>query len=163
VRTMLSFAALFLCGSALAQGFPGGGGGGHGRHGPPPADAEHRPPQQTAKAPEPLETMLRTAHELRQDLMLNATQTERWAEMQADLREVLDKRRSLAPKPSKTAQVPNPALLFIQDTAAAEGALASALDKLSTSMQAAFDALDERQKKVFVEKMTAALSTTAAL
>jgi DNA-directed RNA polymerase specialized sigma24 family protein len=91
-------------------------------------------------------------------MMLDGAQTERWAEMQADLRDALDKRRALARKPADPAQVPNPALLFIQDMASAESALGSTLDKLSRSMQAALDALNERQRKIFVEKMTAALS-----
>jgi len=157
------FCALFaLGGSALAQGFPGGGGGPHGGHGGrPPPDAAHRPaPPQTQAQPEPLEALLRTAHELRQSLMLDAAQTERWAEMQADLRGALDKRRALVRKPTDAAQIPNPALLFIQDMATTESALASALDKLSRSMQAALDALNERQRKIFVEKMAAALSSS---
>jgi len=102
--------------------------------------------------------MLRNAHELRQSLMLDAAQTERRSDMQADLREALDRRRALDLKPSDTGQVPNPALLFVQDMATAEGAFAAALGKLSKTMQAAFDALDERQKQTFVEKMTATSS-----
>ena len=160
-----SCVALVLCGSASAQGFPGGsggfpGGGHHGGHGPPPGDAAHRPPsQQTGKLPEPLEELLRIAHELRQTLMLDAAQTERWSDMQADLRDALDKHRALVREPPGDAsQASNPALLFIQGAAADERAYASALDKLSQSSQAAFDALNERQRKIATEKMTAALS-----
>lgn len=110
------------------------------------------------KLPDPLEGLLRAAHELRGSMMLDAAQTQRFGEMQADLRDAVDKRRALMPKPVGAAQVPNPALLFIQDMAGAETALAATLDKLSKSMAAAFDALNEQQRKMFVEKMTAALS-----
>ena len=156
----VSCALLALSGSAFAQGFPGGGGGSHGSHGGhPPHDAARQPAApQTVTPREPLEALLRTALELRESMMLDAAQTERWAEMQADLRDALDKRRALVQKPADPVQVPNPALLFIQDMASAESALGSTLDKLSRSMQAAFEALNERQKKIFVEKMTVALS-----
>jgi hypothetical protein len=161
----LSYCLLMVCGSAFAQGFPGGGGGfpgggggPHGGHGPPPGDAAQRPPPQTVKLPDPLEGLLRAAHELRGTMMLDAAQTQRFGEMQADLRDAIDKRRALVPKPTDLAQVPNPALLFIQDMAGAESALGATLDKLSRSMQATYEALNEQQRKIFVEKMTGALS-----
>jgi hypothetical protein len=167
LRALAACAALALCGSAFAQGFPGGGGGMPGGagmpggHGPPPGDAGHRPPSPPAeKLPEPLESMLRTAHELRQSLVLNATQTQRWAAMQADLRDALDKRKAVFVKPADAAQVPNPPLLFIEDMATAQSELAGSLSNVHQSMQAAFDALDERQQRIFVEKMTLALRPT---
>lgn len=165
LRVLLACAALALCGSAFAQGFPGGGGGmpGGGKpggHGPPPGDAGHLPPPQAEKPPEPLESMLRTAHELRQSLVLNATQTERWAAMQDDLRDALDKRKAVIVKPADATHVPNPPLLFIEDMASAESELAGSLSNVYQSMQAAFDALDERQKRIFVERMTLALRPT---
>ena len=163
---LLAYAALALCGSAFAQGFPGGGGGipggggMPGGHGPPPGDAGHRPPPPPAeKLPDPLESLLRTAHELRQSLVLNATQMERWAAMQADLRDALDKRKAIIIKPADAIHVPNPPLLFIEDMASAESELAGSLSNVYQSMQAAFDALDERQKRIFVERMTLALPT----
>ena len=170
VRVLFASAALIAGGAALAQGFPGGGGGGggfggggmpgggmHGGHGPPSGDASHRAPPPGAKTPEPLELLLRSAHELRQSLILNATQTERWADLQDALRDALEKRKAAAVKPTDSPQVPNPPLLFVQDMASAENALAASLDKAAKSMQAAFDALDDKQKRVFLEKMTLAL------
>jgi hypothetical protein len=54
--------------------------------------------------------------------------------------------------------VQNPALLFVQDMAVAGNALGQALENLSRSMQSTFDALDDRQKEMFVQGMTTALS-----
>jgi hypothetical protein len=151
---------LVFADSAFAQGFPGGGGGMHGNHGPPTSDS----PRTTSPAPDigkpfdPLEALLRTAHELRQTLVLDTAQMQRWAEMQADLRDAVEKRRPLMIRPSGNSQVANPTLLFVQDMADGESAFAQSLAKLSTSMQAAFEALDERQKKMFVDRMTGALN-----
>ena len=161
MRAILSFTGFVLSGYALAQGFPGGGAGGgmHGGHGQPPSDSAHaRPTQETEKHPDPLEGLLRAAHDLRQNLALSEAQTERWAEMQADLRDVVDKRKALELKPTSVAQVQNPALLFVQDMAVAGNVLGQALENLSRSMQSTFDALDDRQKEMFVQGMTTALS-----
>jgi hypothetical protein len=164
-RIFFAGAALTLCGAALAQGFPGGGGGGFGgggrggHGGVPAADTAHRASPQAGKATDTLESLLRTAHELRDSMILDAKQTERWAQMQSDLHDALEKRRALAPKIA--ARAPNPTVLFIQDMATAESALGAALEKLAMSMQAAVDALDERQRNIFVEKTTAALTPTA--
>ena len=163
-RAILLGSAFVFCSTAVAQGLPGGSerGGHHGGRGPAQSEGAHRSPQQESeRPPESLEALLRTAHELRQSLMLNEAQTERWAEMQADLRDAVDARRTLAARPAVTTQAPNPALVFVQDMAVAESALNAALDKLSKSMQAVFDALDERQRKMFADRMTAALSGSA--
>jgi hypothetical protein len=159
----LAALAWLLCTTAAAQGFPGGGGhgGGHGGHGAPP-DAGHRAaPADANKPPEMLELLLRSAHALRQSLMLDATQTLRWAEMQDDLRDALDKQKALRPKPVDTAQVPNPALLYVQDLSAATDAYAASLAKLAKSTEAAFGALDEHQRKTAIEQMSASLSAAA--
>jgi hypothetical protein len=164
MRIAMVCAAMVFCGWAPAQGAPGGGGGfpgggSHGGHGHSSGDAARRsPPPQTEKPSDPLEELLRSAHELRQTLMLDAAQTERWSEMQDDLRDALDKHQALVRKPVDATQASNPALLFIQGAATDERAFASALEKLSASMQAAVDALNDRQRKVAVDKMTVALS-----
>jgi hypothetical protein len=106
--------------------------------------------------------LLRAAHELRRSLVLTQAQTERWAQMQDDLRDVVDKRRALEVGPSSSTQVKNLALLFVQDTAVAENALAHSLENLSRSLQTTFDALDDRQKKVFAQEMANALTRDAS-
>jgi hypothetical protein len=150
----------------MAQGFPGGGspGGMHGGHGPPPAEnGRSRPtPQEASTHSDPFEGLLRAAHELRRSLVLTQAQTERWAQMQDDLRDVVDKRRALEVGPSSSTQVKNLALLFVQDTAVAENALAHSLENLSRSLQTTFDALDDRQKKVFAQEMANALTRDAS-
>jgi len=159
----LAFLGALLCGSALAQGFPGGGGhaGGHGSRGAPPDNAHRNAAAETNKAPEPLAALLRSAHGLRQDLLLDATQTARWSALQDDLRDALDKQNALHPKPTDTTHVPNPAALYVQDAAAAYGAYAHALEKAAQSLDAAFDALDARQRKTATERMAAALASDA--
>jgi len=162
LRWLLAALAWLLCATAAAQGFPGGGhGGGHGSHGAP-SDAAHRAaPADANKPPEMLELLLRSAHALRQSLMLDATQTLHWAEMQDDLRDALDKQKALRPKPVDAAQVPNPALLYVQDLSAATDAFAASLAKLAKSTEAAFGALDEHQRKTAIEQMSAPLSAAA--
>lgn len=167
VRAILVLLAALFCATAPAQGFPGGGpggghGGGHGGHGAPPDSAHRAAPSDANQPPEPLASLLRSAHTLRQDLMLDATQTERWAAMQDDLRDAFDKQKALHPKPADAAQVPNPALLFVEDAAASNGAYAAALEKAAHSLHAAFDALDARQRKIAIERMSAALADGAA-
>lgn len=165
-RALFVLLAGLSCATALAQGFPGGGpgggrGGGRGGHGAPPDSAHRAAPADASKPPEPLASLLRSAHTLRQDLMLDATQTGRWAAMQDALRDALEKQRALHPKPADAAQVPNPALLFVEDAAAANGAYAAALEKASQSLRAAFDALGARQRKLAIERMSAALTDGA--
>jgi hypothetical protein len=163
LRTMVICAALILCGPVAAQGGPPGGGGGGGFHGKRSSapGAERRPLPEAGRRPEPLEALLRAARELRQPLLLDVPQTQRWSLMLDDLRDAIDKRKALELKLADDSTVPNPALLYVQDMASNEAALASALDRSSTSMQAAFETLNERQRKLARDTMTAVLQADA--
>jgi hypothetical protein len=148
----------------LASAQMGGGmGGGHGGHGGQPGGATqsrapgNNPPQH---APNPLRAILMEAHNLRADLMLSATQIEPWAAMEDALRNCIELNRSRMPEPNTGGNL-DP-LVFAQDYADNEHALAEASAKFVASMKSAMAALNQRQRQTSMDRFAAAIATETA-
>jgi hypothetical protein len=160
---LLIAASLIWVPLASAQMGGGGMGGGHGGHGGQPGGGSqnrtpsNNPPQ---RAPNPLRAMLMEAHNLRADLMLNAAQIEPWSAMEDALRSCIELNRSRMPEPNTSANL-DP-IVFAQDYAENERALADASAKFVTSMKAVMAALNPRQRQTTTDRFAAAIAAETA-